>query len=79
MRILAISAATFSFISTVHSFCASEAGSRDQLTQIQHQLSVFAANASSLPKGPTINAAASIDVFWNVFYDRDDPKDGNIS
>ena len=68
-----------SLISTAYGFCGSDAGPNDQRVEIEKKIKAATKNATvSDGKHPSNDAAFTVGVYWNVFYDQNNPSDGNI-
>lgn len=80
MHISTAVVAACSFVSSAYAFCGSQAGSKEQLQSVQHHLTALATNKTAVANGPKTDASSAkftIPIVWNVFYDTNNPADGN--
>jgi hypothetical protein len=66
-----------SLLNSVHGFCGSDPGSKEDIAKAEQELEAFTTthNSSLTARSPN---AQTINVYWNVFYDQNNPSDGNI-
>jgi flagellar basal body-associated protein FliL len=78
MRFFALAAAASGLFTSVYAFnCASNAGTREQIAQQEHEFQAFVQNQTNLVSN--IKQAASVPVYWNILYDQNNATDGNYA
>ncbi|KAJ3482195.1 hypothetical protein NLI96_g7147 [Meripilus lineatus] len=75
MRLLAVVTIAFSLFSTVYGFCGSNPGSKEQVAKYEEEFQASLKNISTEAK----QASYTVPVRWNIFYDQNNPSDGNYA
>ncbi|KAJ3482202.1 hypothetical protein NLI96_g7148 [Meripilus lineatus] len=73
MRLLALVTIASSLFSTVYGFCGSNPGSKEQVAKYEEEFQASLKNISSNAK----QAFYTVPVRWNIFFDQNNPNDGN--